>query len=83
MREPHYDNSLPKPAPKAVVGRLSLYLRQLETFARQGRESTVIGQLRWSAWEILAGPCSDTKGFASDGSGSSPSSTTIPKNWTR
>lgn len=45
MREPHHDNPSPKPAPKAVVGRLSLYLRQLETFARQGRETISSSQL--------------------------------------
>ncbi|RUL89790.1 redox-sensing transcriptional repressor Rex [Tautonia sociabilis] len=46
MREPHRDASpSSKPAPKAVVGRLSLYLRQLETFARQGRETVSSSQL--------------------------------------
>lgn len=45
MREPDHDTSTPKPAPKAVVGRLSLYLRQLESFARQGRETVSSSQL--------------------------------------
>ncbi|QDV38086.1 redox-sensing transcriptional repressor Rex [Tautonia plasticadhaerens] len=45
MREPHHDTSSPKPAPKAVVGRLSLYLRQLESFGRQGRETVSSSQL--------------------------------------
>lgn len=45
MREPHHDPSTPKRAPKAVVGRLSLYLRQLESFARQGRQTISSSQL--------------------------------------
>jgi redox-sensing transcriptional repressor len=34
-----------KPAPKAVIGRLSLYLRQLEAFQRQGRDTVSSSQL--------------------------------------
>lgn len=34
-----------KPAPKAVVGRVSLYLRQLETFRRQGLATVSSHQL--------------------------------------
>ena len=34
-----------KPAPKAVVGRMSLYLRQLETIQRQGRSTISSSQL--------------------------------------
>jgi redox-sensing transcriptional repressor len=40
-REPSGD----KPAPKAVVGRVSLYLRQLETFQRQGFSTISSSQL--------------------------------------
>ncbi len=36
MRDPRREPSGDKPAPKAVVGRVSLYLRQLETFQSQG-----------------------------------------------
>ncbi len=36
MRDPRREPSGDKPAPKAVVGRVSLYLRQLETFQTQG-----------------------------------------------
>ncbi len=45
MRQPHRDNPPPKPAPKAVIGRLSLYLRQLESLDRQGRETVSSSQL--------------------------------------
>jgi redox-sensing transcriptional repressor len=40
VRDSERDSSEARLAPKAVVGRVSLYLRQLETFQRQG-ESTV------------------------------------------
>lgn len=36
MREPRREPSAAKPAPKAVVGRVSLYIRQLEVAQRQG-----------------------------------------------
>ncbi len=36
MRDPRREPSADKPAPKAVVGRVSLYLRQLESFHGQG-----------------------------------------------
>lgn len=36
MRTPHHDPAADRPAPKAVIGRVSLYLRQLETAQRQG-----------------------------------------------
>jgi redox-sensing transcriptional repressor len=36
VRDPRREPSGDKPAPKAVVGRVSLYLRQLETFQTQG-----------------------------------------------
>ncbi|HWE37677.1 MAG TPA: redox-sensing transcriptional repressor Rex [Isosphaeraceae bacterium] len=36
MRDPRREPSAAKPAPKAVVGRVSLYLRQLEVAQRQG-----------------------------------------------
>lgn len=36
MRDPRREHSGEKMAPKAVVGRVSLYLRQLEAFQRQG-----------------------------------------------
>lgn len=45
MRPPHRDNPPPKPAPKAVIGRLSLYLRQLESLERQGRDTVSSSQL--------------------------------------
>ena len=45
MREPRLEGTTPRPAPKAVVGRLSLYLRQLESFGRQGRETVSSSQL--------------------------------------
>ncbi len=41
-REPSPDNRL---APKAVVGRVSLYLRQLEAFQRQGKTTVSSSQL--------------------------------------
>lgn len=45
MREPRRDPSGDKVAPKAVVGRVSLYLRQLEVFHRQGLATVSSGQL--------------------------------------
>ena len=45
LREPRREGTTPRPAPKAVVGRLSLYLRQLESFARQGRMTVSSSQL--------------------------------------
>jgi redox-sensing transcriptional repressor len=36
---------LDKPAPKAVIGRVSLYLRQLEAFQRQGQDTVSSSQL--------------------------------------
>src|SRR3954464_1764369 len=45
MREPHRDSSAEKLAPKAVVGRVSLYLRQLEAIRLQGRETVSSSQL--------------------------------------
>jgi redox-sensing transcriptional repressor len=36
VRDPRREPSAAKPAPKAVVGRVSLYLRQLEVAQRQG-----------------------------------------------
>ncbi|MHC5543538.1 redox-sensing transcriptional repressor Rex, partial [Singulisphaera rosea] len=45
MREPRREPSVDKLAPKAVVGRVSLYLRQLETFQRQGLTTISSSQL--------------------------------------
>ena len=45
MRDPRSEPSAPKLAPKAVVGRVSLYLRQLEHFERQGRTTVSSNQL--------------------------------------
>ncbi|SIO34279.1 redox-sensing transcriptional repressor [Singulisphaera sp. GP187] len=45
MRDPRRDPSGDKLAPKAVVGRVSLYLRQLETFQRQGQTTISSSQL--------------------------------------
>ena len=36
VRDPRREPSGEKPAPKAVVGRMSLYLRQLEAFQAAG-----------------------------------------------
>ena len=45
MRDIHGDSSEARLAPKAVVGRVSLYLRQLETFQRQGQTTISSSQL--------------------------------------
>lgn len=45
MRDPRREPSGEKLAPKAVVGRVSLYLRQLETFQRQGQTTISSSQL--------------------------------------
>jgi redox-sensing transcriptional repressor len=45
VRDPRREPSGDKPAPKAVVGRVSLYLRQLETFQRQGARTVSSSQL--------------------------------------
>lgn len=45
MRDPRREPSIDKVAPKAVVGRVSLYLRQLETFQRQGQTTVSSSQL--------------------------------------
>ena len=45
MRDPGRDPLSEKLAPKAVVGRVSLYLRQLETFQRQGYSTISSSQL--------------------------------------
>lgn len=45
MRDPRREPSGDKLAPKAVVGRVSLYLRQLETFQRQGHTTVSSSQL--------------------------------------
>jgi redox-sensing transcriptional repressor len=45
VREPRREPSGDKLAPKAVVGRVSLYLRQLETFQRQGYTTVSSSQL--------------------------------------
>ena len=45
MRDPRREPSGDKPAPKAVVGRVSLYLRQLEAFQRQGATTVSSSQL--------------------------------------
>jgi redox-sensing transcriptional repressor len=39
VRDPQRESSGGRLAPKAVVGRVSLYLRQLETFQRQGHST--------------------------------------------
>ena len=45
MRDPRRESPGEKLAPKAVVGRVSLYLRQLETFQRQGHTTVSSSQL--------------------------------------
>lgn len=45
MREPQREPSAGRLAPKAVVGRVSLYLRQLETFQRAGLATISSNQL--------------------------------------
>jgi redox-sensing transcriptional repressor len=45
VRDPQRESSGEKLAPKAVVGRVSLYLRQLETFQRQGYTTVSSSQL--------------------------------------
>ncbi len=45
MRDPRRDPPGDKPAPKAVVGRVSLYLRQLEAFQNQGLATVSSSQL--------------------------------------
>lgn len=45
MRASSRESSGSKQAPKAVVGRVSLYLRQLETFQRQGMTTISSSQL--------------------------------------
>ncbi len=45
MRDPRRDPPGDKPAPKAVVGRVSLYLRQLEAFGNQGLATISSSQL--------------------------------------
>ncbi len=45
MRDPRREPSGDKPAPKAVVGRVSLYLRQLEVFGRRGATTVSSSQL--------------------------------------
>jgi redox-sensing transcriptional repressor len=45
VREPRREPSGDKLAPKAVVGRVSLYLRQLEAFQRQGHTTISSSQL--------------------------------------
>ena len=45
MRDPRREPTIDKVAPKAVVGRVSLYLRQLETFQRQGQSTISSSQL--------------------------------------
>ncbi len=45
MAESPRDPQPEKLAPKAVVGRVSLYLRQLETFQRQGQDTVSSSQL--------------------------------------
>ncbi len=45
MRDAQREPSADKLAPKAVVGRVSLYLRQLEIFQRQGHETVSSSQL--------------------------------------
>ncbi len=45
MAEEIPDPSPDKPAPKAVIGRVSLYLRQLEAFQRLGQDTVSSSQL--------------------------------------
>ena len=45
MSEPEREPAGVKMAPKAVVGRMSLYLRQLETYHRQGLQTVSSSQL--------------------------------------
>jgi redox-sensing transcriptional repressor len=45
VRDPRREPSGEKLAPKAVVGRVSLYLRQLESFQRQGQTTISSSQL--------------------------------------
>src|SRR4051794_18037543 len=45
VRDPRREPSGEKSAPKAVVGRVSLYLRQLESFQRQGQTTISSSQL--------------------------------------
>lgn len=45
MRDLHREPSGARLAPKAVVGRVSLYLRQLESFQRQGHTTVSSNQL--------------------------------------
>jgi len=45
LRDPRRDPPGDKPAPKAVVGRVSLYLRQLEAFGNQGLATISSSQL--------------------------------------
>jgi redox-sensing transcriptional repressor len=45
VKEPRRESSGERLAPKPVVGRLSLYLRQLETFQRQGQSTVSSSQL--------------------------------------
>jgi redox-sensing transcriptional repressor len=45
VREPQREPTGPRLAPKAVVGRVSLYLRQLESFQRQGLTTVSSSQL--------------------------------------
>src|SRR4051794_33374139 len=45
VRDPRREPSGDKPAPKAVVGRVSLYLRQLEAFQGQGASTVSSSQL--------------------------------------
>ena len=45
MKDSQRETSGERPAPKAVVGRLSLYLRQLESFQRQGDSTVSSSQL--------------------------------------
>jgi redox-sensing transcriptional repressor len=45
VRDPRREPSGDKPAPKAVVGRVSLYLRQLESFRSQGASTVSSSQL--------------------------------------
>ncbi len=51
MADPRRDPTPDRPAPKAVIGRVSLYLRQLEVFLRQG-ESTISSSLLGAALAI-------------------------------
>jgi redox-sensing transcriptional repressor len=45
VRDPRREPSGDKPAPKAVVGRVSLYIRQLEVFQSQGARTVSSSQL--------------------------------------